>query len=126
MNHLEADNMSTVSTVSAGYEAPRNGRRTAEEETARTMARLKNTADYEDRQRALALMADCNMLMMHECLNFDQLGQKLRAKGIKQEESPRYMNGLELMRRETDRDYKELIASHPVARKVKLCNCSKL
>ena len=64
-------------------------------------------------------MAHCNMLIMQHGLNSEQLAQELRAINIPQHEIPRLLNGLELVKQETRANHKELLASHPVARKVK-------
>ena len=126
------DNMS-VSTVSVNHVPPpeptpapvrrRNGRRTAEEELAIKNAELKKASDFDDRQSALSLMANCNIMMLHEGLNFEQLSQKLRTLNISQQDIQRLINGLDLVKNETRREHKELLATHPVVRKVNLRNC---
>ena len=125
------DNMS-VSTISINHlnqeqalaPARPGGRRTFEEEMAIKNAKLKKAADYDDRQYALSLMANCNMMMLHECLNFEQLAQKLRTLNISQPDIQRLMNGLDLVKSDTRREHKELLATHRVVRKV-ICETAK-
>ncbi len=122
MDNFDQDDNMSMSTVS-GNQGYRLGRRTADEETAITNARLNKAADFDDKQTALGLIADCNMMMLRDGLNFDQLSKKLRTIGLTQDSIAHYINGLDLVKKDTKREHKELAATHPVARKVKLRNC---
>ena len=120
--HMDDDDVSTVSAGGGGSVAmSKRGRKSEAEKQRLIQVQMEQQKNYDDKKSAVQLMGVYNVMFNQGSTDYE-IAEFLVSRNYGPRKCEDFINGLNQVALDTSNEYKELTCGHFVVTKVRMCN----